>query len=971
MDDDSGEWTTVEPVVERVTPNKKLNLHTESPISIYLKLKQIRKQLMANNSLNSGHHRPSHDRSEDRNDKRQPVGDQNSDASNLLKLSEAFTGGFSPLTTIPAHNRSSAALTDKEKYLSIINNSFKNQNINIVTVSPLPPNHKPLPSNSVHISSMDFGQWRPVSPLNHKSHLFSMFNSKNRPLNGTQPNKNSTNVGGNSQATSLSTTAKPKSSLKPVNPTLPPKSYTPPAMSQQHVHRPGPPNKNNFNQHLGHSPNQFPALSLNGNGRPPMGILNLRNDVSFGHRQSSSNNIQNTALPNGLMNNFNMNNMKLNGNNWLAQMNGQSRPPQMDPGSPLFGQPLSDPSLDAMFSFNNFNNPLETFDEIPSMLRREDTASGEQTTMLPPSFYRESRTNLKNKKNGDHKNAHLSKKEQIDLEALLGLTEFESLKLNSSNSPSDQNNNFPFFNQPMTTTSRPQSAVNRFQKRIGIVDREFIDQEYYKPLSTRRPVTSTAKPFEASRINVNEIGSLELSNLTISDDRLMKDKNLIKEDKKAASPTTLPSFNEDLRLNNFNDDIDLTGELPKFNGDGLIEMTTTLLRDESSSTSSLNNELNKTTTVSLATYEQTSTISSVATTTLPAGQVECDPFSEFACANGKQCVPKTVVCDHEINCADDGGSDELSCTCADYLTRFNQKRKICDGLLDCSDGSDELSCDYCKVSNSTEKNTLAEVFICPNTKKCIRRAQVCDGNIDCPLGQDEEFCVSLADEKEMRSLNSVTQKVSIKTYQNEGILVIRQNGVWAPLCLENSDVVSSLFGSSSSSSSSAYTSVGRSATDSRREPHELASRTNTKLFKGLSADTIHQSENGDLIVANSNIATLSSYSLSGNGNRNGQPQPRPWFEDDSSFNNYNFQLEELGRAVCSIQSFNELDSINVTSLARSKQLSDDEPAGDPHRLKYYSMNQPNKNTSKWGNLFRPDACHSGKIASIRCKEFGK
>lgn len=232
--------------------------------------------------------------------------------------------------------------------------------------------------------------------------------------------------------------------------------------------------------------------------------------------------------------------------------------------------------------------------------------------------------------------------------------------------------------------------------------------------------------------------------------------------------------------------------------------------------------------------------------------------------------------------------------------------------------------------------------------------------------------MSLADEKEMRSLNSVAQKISIKTYQSEGILVIRQNGNWAPLCLENSDVVSSLFGSSSSSSSSAYTSLGRSATDSRREPHELASRTNTKLFKGLSADTIHQSENGDLIVANSNIAALSSYSLT-SGNRNGQPQARPWFEDESSFNSYNFQLEELGRAVCSIQSFNELDSINVTSLARSRQMStgDEEQAGDPHQLRYYSMNQPNKNTSKWGNLFRPDACHSGKIASIRCKEFGK
>ena len=693
VDDESGEWTTIDPVDRAVTNKKLVNPHTESPISIYLKLKQIRKQLMANQSLSN---RPSHDRNydrshdrrEDQNDK-QPS-DQNPDASNLLKLSEAFTGGFSPLTTLPAHNRSSAALKDKEKYLNIINNTFKNQNINIVTVSPLPPNHKPLPSTSVHISSMDFGQWRPVSPLNHKSDLFSMF-SKNRQLNATQPNKNaknSTNSTGSSQQPPLSTTVKPKSSLKPVNPTMPPKSYTPPALGQ-HVHRPVQLNNNgNFNnKHLGHSPNQFPALNLNVNSRTPMGILNLRNDVPFGHRQSSSNNIQNTALPNGLMNNFNLNNLKLNnlnGNNWLAQMNSQmngpSRSPQLDPSSPMFGQPLSDSSLDAMFNFNNFNNPLETFDEIPSMLRREDAG---ETTMLPPSFYRESRTNLKNKKNGGDTHRHLSKKEQIDLEALLGLTEFESLKLNSSSSPSNHNNNFQFFNQPTTTTTGRPTAMNRFQKRIGIVDREFIDQEYYRPLSTRRPTSSsTARPSEHLS-GINEINSLDLNNFTSIDEKI-KHKNLAKEDTKAVTLTTFPSFSQDLRLNNFNDDIDLTGELPKFNGDGLIEMTTTLLKDDL--TSSLNDS-HKTTTISQQTYQQSSTVSvnSFVTTTPSPGQTECDPNSEFACANGRQCVPKTVACDHEMNCDDQ--SDELNCTCADYLSRFNQKRKICDGLLDCSDGN--------------------------------------------------------------------------------------------------------------------------------------------------------------------------------------------------------------------------------------------------------------------------------------------
>lgn len=244
----------------------------------------------------------------------------------------------------------------------------------------------------------------------------------------------------------------------------------------------------------------------------------------------------------------------------------------------------------------------------------------------------------------------------------------------------------------------------------------------------------------------------------------------------------------------------------------------------------------------------------------------------------------------------------------------------------------------------------------------------CNGEFDCPLGEDEEFCLSLADENELNSLNSPTQRSSIKTYQHEGILIIRQNGVWAPLCLENSDTVSSLFGSASTTS--AYSSVGRSVFN-----EDELTRPNNKLFKDLSADT-RQSENGDLIVANSNIATLSAYSVSTHNRVQSHSTssqqskvtnyPRPWFGDETSFN---FQLEELGRTVCSIQSFNELDSINVTNLVRTKQLRTD--AGE---LKFYSMNPTNmlfKNSAKWGNLFKADTCISGKIASIRCKVFGK
>ena len=99
--------------------------------------------------------------------------------------------------------------------------------------------------------------------------------------------------------------------------------------------------------------------------------------------------------------------------------------------------------------------------------------------------------------------------------------------------------------------------------------------------------------------------------------------------------------------------------------------------------------------------------------------------------------------------------------------------------------------------------------------------------IDCPNGADEEFCVSLADEKELlsNSLNSIDKKSTVKTYQNEGILVIRKNGVWRALCLENSHVVTSLFDSSSSAP------LGRSANAEHQQTNSLSTISKSLLGK--------------------------------------------------------------------------------------------------------------------------------------------
>ena len=56
--------------------------------------------------------------------------------------------------------------------------------------------------------------------------------------------------------------------------------------------------------------------------------------------------------------------------------------------------------------------------------------------------------------------------------------------------------------------------------------------------------------------------------------------------------------------------------------------------------------------------------------------------------------------------------------------------RICDGIIDCPDFSDEKDCAYCREGH----------VHCGLGTMCIPRAKRCDGKIDCPSGSDEKDC---------------------------------------------------------------------------------------------------------------------------------------------------------------------------------------------------------------------------------------
>lgn len=122
----------------------------------------------------------------------------------------------------------------------------------------------------------------------------------------------------------------------------------------------------------------------------------------------------------------------------------------------------------------------------------------------------------------------------------------------------------------------------------------------------------------------------------------------------------------------------------------------------------------------------------------------------------------------------DYGSCRPKPGCVDELKENALSPRICDGIVDCPDLSDERNCAYCRDG----------YMHCGVGRTCIPKTKRCDGKKDCPNGSDEKDCLMLA--KSINDAKSLPQDTPHSArYFREGFVVFNEKGTVGKLCTEN------------------------------------------------------------------------------------------------------------------------------------------------------------------------------------------
>ena len=133
-----------------------------------------------------------------------------------------------------------------------------------------------------------------------------------------------------------------------------------------------------------------------------------------------------------------------------------------------------------------------------------------------------------------------------------------------------------------------------------------------------------------------------------------------------------------------------------------------------------------------------------------ASKIVCNSFPENIFRTDRKLWP---TCRDRPNCA------------SSLRLQPRGQNKLCDGVFDCVDKSDELECDYCDTSRE---------FHCGD-RQCVSYNATCDGIKHCRNGADESDCFSLVRD---------TSSLQKEQHSHEGYLMASYKGKHSFVCSE-------------------------------------------------------------------------------------------------------------------------------------------------------------------------------------------
>ncbi|OTF81016.1 atrial natriuretic peptide-converting enzyme-like protein [Euroglyphus maynei] len=145
-----------------------------------------------------------------------------------------------------------------------------------------------------------------------------------------------------------------------------------------------------------------------------------------------------------------------------------------------------------------------------------------------------------------------------------------------------------------------------------------------------------------------------------------------------------------------------------------------------------------------------------------------------------------IVDDEQENSRNrNGGKCHEKPDCATQLRLQSQHYKICDGIFDCLDNSDESNCTYCSITN----NDAAEQQFHCGDRQCISLNQTCDNIRDCRNGADEINCLRLISSDKLPGKKSRITKMTTSSIMNEGYLVAISRGKHSYVCNDDHSTI--------------------------------------------------------------------------------------------------------------------------------------------------------------------------------------